>query len=263
MGDKRQPKQGEAGPAPAPALHPPRASTPLTSEHRGRASSGRKQKEQKANKRHQYTSGFVCEVFIPGEGKEQSEEPKRLMVREAKEDFPRCALALRVQHRHPRLQCTSTFCRRTTSRLSRALSLQLEVCLGLLHNIQVSQVSQTLVAGGRCCASNKGSTAQTLSPGGEPLGWGVQPKQVLQVVPLPSSEEPEPGTSSQIPEDSPPSVQDCRVPTHRAQQSSEGTVPGGTWVGQHELFSSISPPHTPHSGISQAHSMSDPPGNTC
>lgn len=76
------------------------------------------------------------------------------------------------------------------------------------------------------------------------------------MAPLPSSEEAVPGTLSHIPEDTHaeaicagmqarPHPNTLAIST---EQDSKGTVPEGTRVGEQELFSCISPPHTPCSG---------------
>ena len=93
--------------------------TPLTSEISRQSKFWNEQKEQ-ANKTHNYKAvGFVFQVFIPVEGKDQRKDADVLTAREAiakepaKKDLPCCALALRVQSNGiPRSQGMLIFCRK-------------------------------------------------------------------------------------------------------------------------------------------------------
>lgn len=214
------------------------------------------------------------EVFIPEEGKEQSKDPKRLMAREAlpRSWHRRISLALRVQrHGTPGFGASRLSAGRTMSRLSHTLSLQLEVCLGLLHSIHISQVSQASTARAGCCASNKRSARRKRCPEERsPSGGIFSPRRSCRWSPHPSgrrlSLELHPmflKTPIQR-----PSVQGCRhgrIPTHRASAQRRHSPSGNSTTGWDSTSSSpASHPLTLHTrGPPSLVATSDPPGDAC
>lgn len=248
----RQPKQGEA--APAAALHPQRARphSPENTEAQ-RVLEG----TEGTNKRHDYTAvGFVCEVFIPEEGKEQSKGPKRLMVREA---VPR-SCQRRIALAAP-LPCVSSqgtrapgsarrlSAGRTTSRLPHNLSLQLEVGLGLLHSIHISHVSQT---------QDKELSLQQTLPKRWPKGKGhsggkFSPSRSCRWCPVRRLSLDLHPTFLKTHQR--PSVQDCSTATlctpAQGQQQARSLREWDTGWDSISLPPDLIP-YTPHSGLSQA-----------
>lgn len=170
MGDAgaraRQPKQGEA--VPALALHPPQASTPLTSEHRGRASSGRnrRNRQTKDTTTHQLGLSMRC-LFLRKErsgartprGRWQERWPPRSRQRRISLAVPSPCVS-----RHSRLQCMLTFCRKNHVQ---AVSCPAPAAAGLSgtspQHPHLSREAEPRGQGrvgehqGECCALNKRS----------------------------------------------------------------------------------------------------------
>lgn len=110
----RQPKQGEA--VPAPALHPSRASAPLTGDHRATASSGRNRRNRQTKDTTTHQLGLSVRCLFLRKVRSGAKTPRwreRHCQGAGREGSPSLhpRPACPVQ-RHPRLQCMSTSCRK-------------------------------------------------------------------------------------------------------------------------------------------------------